>query len=96
MSQLRFARMPGGANTESLERAQQNFADFGAATRRSSALARSPFDDERRDPEWRPLDPAVDNIEEPRRGTAYADSYPVEDPTVLYYWRGTYWRRYAS
>jgi hypothetical protein len=39
------------------------------------------------------LDPKLDNIEEPRRGERYADTYPWRDPTVLYYWRPSYWRR---
>jgi hypothetical protein len=30
------------------------------------------------------------------RGTAYGDSYPWPDTTVLYYWRATYWRRVVS
>ena len=41
----------------------------------------------------RPVDVQRDNIEEPQRGQKYADSYPYEDTTVLYYWRTTYWRR---
>ncbi len=44
----------------------------------------------------RPLDFAHDNIEEPGRSTNYADTYPLDDTTVLYYWRATYWRRLAS
>jgi hypothetical protein len=96
MAQLRFAQMPGGANTESLERAQRNFAEFGASSRRARVVARSPLAEEPRDPQWRPLDPRTDNVEEPRRGTPYGDSYPVKDPTVLYYWRSSYWRRYTS
>ena len=44
----------------------------------------------------RPLDPAHDNPEEPQRNIDYADSYPLQDTTVLYYWRETYWRRLAS
>jgi hypothetical protein len=42
------------------------------------------------------VDPAQDNIEYPQRGTAYADSYPWPDTTVLYYWRSSFWRRLAS
>ena len=41
----------------------------------------------------RPLDLARDNVEEPRRGENYGETYPYEDTTVLYYWRTTYWRR---
>ena len=96
LAQLRFARMPGSANTVSLEEAQQNFADFGAATRRRVIEARTPLDEETRERAWRRLDAGRDNIEEPMRGVGYAESYPFDDPTVLYYWRGTYWRRFAS
>ena len=31
-----------------------------------------------------------------QRGIDYANSYPLNDTTVLYYWRATYWRRLAS
>lgn len=96
LAQLRFPRMPGSANAVSLEEAQQNFADFGAATRRHQLEARAPVEGETREHEWRPLDASRDNIEEPTRGVAYAESYPFDDTTVLYYWRPTYWRRLAS
>ena len=43
-----------------------------------------------------PVDAAKDNIEEPAAGIDYAESYPTDDPTVLYYWRSTYWRRLVS
>jgi len=96
LAQLRFPRLPGSANHVSLEDAQQNFAACGAAERRNVQSVRSPFETEQRDQEWRPLDPAQDNIEEPQRGINYADSYPLNDTTVLYYWRETYWRKRAS
>lgn len=96
LAQLRFPRLPGSANHVSLEDAQHNFADFGVAERRYRGAGRSPFEDEKREGAWRPLDSARDNIEEPQRGVDYADSYPLADTTVLYYWRSTYWRRLAS
>ncbi len=96
LSQLRFVLMPGSANTVSLARGQQNFADVGAAERRRANEARSPVEDETREPGWRPLDVAKDNVEEPCSGIDYSESYPTEDPTVLYYWRSTYWRRMVS
>lgn len=96
LAQLRFPRMPGGANGVSLERAQQNYATIGVAERRRLGEGRRPFDDEPRERGWRPLDPRRDNPEEPQRGVDYAESYPLDDPTVLYYWRSTYWRRLAS
>ena len=96
LARLRFARLSGSANAVSLERAQSNFAEFGAAERQKRHLARTPLDDEPREQGWRPLDSGRDNIEEPTRGVSYADSYPLEDTTVLYYWRPTYWRRVAG
>ena len=96
LAQLRFPRMPGSANTVSLERAQHNFVECGAAERRNSDHTREPVADERREEGWRPLDLERDNIEEPQRGIRYGNSYPLEDTTVLYYWRSTYWRRLVS
>ena len=96
LAQLRFPRMTGSANHVSLEEAQHNYQHLGVAERRYSGECRRPDADEARDREWRPLDFAHDNIEEPGRGVDYADSYPLDDTTVLYYWRATYWRRLAS
>lgn len=96
MAQLRFATMPGGANSVSLDEAQRNYLEFGVAQRSRLFEARSPVTGDERDPQWRPLDAAQDNVEEPMRGIAYADSYPVDDTTVLYYWRPTYWRRFSA
>ncbi|MGB1110469.1 MAG: CPCC family cysteine-rich protein [Gammaproteobacteria bacterium] len=96
LGQLRFPNMPGGANTESLARSQRNFNDFGAASKRTWEQSREPNELDDRDPQWRPMDGDRDNPEEPSRGVDYMDSYPVEDTTVLYYWRDTYWRRYSS
>jgi len=95
LSQLRFPRMPGSANHVSLLRAQHNFAECGAAERRNAPYARAPLEDERRDGQWRPIDPDQDNLEEPCRTADYARDYP-QDTTVLYYWRASYWRRLAS
>jgi hypothetical protein len=92
LSQLRFVDMPGAANHVSLSEAQKNYAAFGAAERRNVGQARDPVPGEVREESWRPLNRARDNIEQPRRGVGYADSYP-EDTTELYYWRATYWRR---
>ena len=96
LAQLRFPRMVGSANTVSLERAQRNYAQLGAAERLRVKEARKPIEEETREPGWRPLDARIDNIEEPQRGVGYADSYPLDDTTVLYYWRDTYWRRLVS
>jgi len=96
LAQLRFPRMPGSSNHVSLEQAQHNFADCGAAEKRNASMSREPLDSEKREPAWRPLDAERDNVEEPQRGVDYGDTYPLNDTTVLYYWRETYWRRLAS
>ena len=96
LAQLRFPTMPGSANHVSLDEAQHNYADIGVAERRHRGEGRTPLELDRREAGWRPLDPGRDNIEEPRGGINYADSYPLADTTVLYYWRDTYWRRLAS
>ena len=96
LAQLRFPRMPGSANAVSLENAQKNYVDYGVAERKNQGTTREPFESELRDKDWRPLDPGRDNIEESARGVKYADSYPLADTTVLYYWRPNYWRRLTS
>ena len=62
LAQLRFARMPGGANHVSLEQGQHNDVAFGAAERRHIGSGRTPLDIEPRESEWRPLDPARDKF----------------------------------
>ncbi|MDZ7751789.1 MAG: CPCC family cysteine-rich protein [Gammaproteobacteria bacterium] len=96
LAQLRFPRMPGSANGISLEDGQINYSSHGAAERRNRGTTRPPLEQEPREAAWRPLDARRDNIEEPRRGVRYGDSYPLADTTVLYYWRDTYWRRLSS
>ncbi|MDJ0862065.1 MAG: CPCC family cysteine-rich protein [Gammaproteobacteria bacterium] len=96
LAQLRFPRMAGSANALSLESAQKSYADCGVAVRKKRGLTRRPLEGEVRDAGWRQLDANRDNIEEPQRGIDYADTYPLNDTTVLYYWRPTYWRRLAS
>ena len=96
LTQLRFPQMPGSSNTVSLAEAQHNYRSYGASERRNAGNTRTPVDGESVEANWRPLDPSLDNIEQPTRGTSYADSYPWPDTTVLYYWRRTYWRRLAS
>ena len=39
-----------------------------------------------REPEWRPIDLTMDNIEIPEPGRDHGRTYPV-DRTVYYYWR---------
>ncbi len=94
--QLRFPTMPGSCNRVSLEEGQRNFLAYGAAERRYLGATRAPVEGEPIEAGWRPLDARIDNIEEPQRGQNYAETYPYEDTTLLYYWRATYWRRMAS
>lgn len=96
LSQLRFADMIGGVNDVSLKQAQQNYIAFGGCSRRKAMEAQAPIPGSRRDEQWRPINPATDNIETPRRGEDYSVTYPFQDTTVLYYWRPTYWRRLNS
>jgi hypothetical protein len=96
LTQLRFPLMPGSCNTVSLHTGQQNYRNYGAAERRNIGTTREPFAEERVEEGWRPLDLERDNVEEPKRGTKYGDSYPYSDTTVLYYWRATYWRKFSA
>ena len=88
--------MPGAANVVSLAEGQRNYAEFGAAARRDRDKVRKPVSGEEQERDWRRFDPERDNPEAPRSGVAYADTYPEADPTVMYYWRSSYWRRLVS
>ena len=77
LSQLRFPTVGGGANDSSLIEAQ-------AAYRRSRSQGLG--DGHGREPEWRPLDPSVDELERPEPGRDYGATY-AEDLTTYYYWR---------
>ena len=91
VSQLRFPRLAGGANRLSLLDAQRHFGHSGISDpSRTDLQPPGPFD--RRDPTWRPVDDAVDAIEDPVPGVDAGASYP-SDRTTLYYWRPTFWRR---
>jgi len=85
LSQLRFARTCG-ANHVNLIEAQTNFARFGNSDLGQLVRARRPNESEQRDPAWRPLDVAKDEIEEQIEGVDYGLTYP-KDMTELYYWR---------
>src|SRR5205814_8300431 len=91
LSQLRFPRTTG-ANHVSLIEAQKNYSAFGACERRVSEFVRPAAKSDNRDPEWRPIDASLDNIEEPISGVDYGTTYP-KDNTQLYYWRAIYWRK---
>jgi hypothetical protein len=94
VAQLRFPNMGGGPNYVSLIESQANFALFGAVERRLIGHVRPPGPNEPIDEGWRPVDPSVDHFEpfpDPRPESTYATEYP-RDPTVLYYWRPSFWR----
>lgn len=93
LAQLRFPTMPGISNTVSLLDAQQNYQRIGVAERKNIGQGRAALDDEAIDDGWRPIDPSIDNLEQPTAGEDYSTSYPWSNTTVLYYWRPTYWRR---
>ena len=90
ISQLRFVTR-GGASIPLIE-AQKNYAAFGAVERRFLRFVREPSPEDTRDPGWRPINPITDSIEEPVPGVDQGNTYPSH-PTVLYYWRPTYWRK---
>lgn len=93
---MRFVDMIGGVNDVSLTKAQKNYIEFGSCSRRKALEAQEPLPGKIKDSQWRPVNPATDNIEVPQRGEDYSLTYPFQDTTVLYYWRETYWRRLSS
>ena len=88
MSQLRFPRTRG-ANNVSLIEGQRNFARHGDSDPTHPPLGRPPGVDDARDVDWRPLDEARDEIEEPVPGIDYGGTYPADD-TELYDWRSPF------
>jgi hypothetical protein len=69
--------------------AQQNYRQFGAMEERFKLHVRSAAPHEPADPAWRPIDPERDSFEPISDQEA---PWP-DDPTVLYWWRTTFWRR---
>jgi hypothetical protein len=92
ISQLRFPRMAGGANRVSLIDAQANFAAVRQSDPGVLPWVRPAGAQDVRDPLWRPVDLAVDTIEDPIPGRDRGTDYP-DDHSDLYYWRPNYWRR---
>jgi len=88
--QLRFPDLAGGANGPSLIEAQRNFAAFGASDPRCPP-ARAPAPEDRRDPDWRPVDLWCDVLAHAEAGDRPAP-WP-DDPAHLYYWRDDFWQR---
>lgn len=93
--QLRFPSMAGAANDVSLIKGQKNYMEFGACKLRLKPHVRPLSENEPVENGWRPIDLERDAIENLVLGKEYDKTYPT-DPTVLYYWRPTFWRRNAS
>ena len=86
-AQLRFPTLADQTNWVPLAEAQRNYAQCGAIEERFAQDVRKPTDEDARDPEFRPID-ARDSFED----TPTEEGGPA-DPTELYYWRPTFWRR---
>jgi hypothetical protein len=80
--------LAGGANFMTLVDAQRSFSLIGAKGANRSAHTRAPGANDRRDPQWRPIDLLTDRFPD------WAAAAPVRAPAVdetLYYWRPTFW-----
>ncbi len=86
--QLRWPDWAGGANRPSLRDAQRNVARYGAMEERFVRDVRIPGDGDPVDDGWRPIGPE-DRFEPP----GVEERPSPADPTVLYWWRPTFWRR---
>jgi hypothetical protein len=84
-SQLRWPDSAGGANRPSLIETQAAFAEIGAIEPRLVPHVRAPSDDDARDPQWRPFDATLDQVEEHVSRVDYGMTY-ANDPTAYYYW----------
>lgn len=85
--QLRFPELADATNIMSLAEAQRNYAKFGAVDERLAGDVRKPTPEDAMDPGFRPIS-AEDSFE-----AAPSDEPGPADPTALYYWRPTFWRR---
>ena len=90
--QLRFPELGDQTNFVPLAEAQRNYAQVGAIEARFADDVRKPTDEDARDPDFRPIGP--DDSFEPTPSDDPADG--PSDPTALYYWRPTFWRRAAA
>lgn len=86
-TQLRFPTLADATNLMSLVDAQQSYAKLGAIDERFVGDVRKPTADEPLDPGFRPIAES-DSFE-----NAATDAEGPADPTELYYWRPTFWRR---
>jgi hypothetical protein len=85
--QLRFPELADATNIMSLAEAQRNYAKFGAVDERLAGDVRKPTAEDALDPGFRPI-AASDSFE-----AGPSDTPGPTDPTALYYWRPTFWRR---
>ena len=86
--QLEFATtLAGGANAMTLAEAQRMFADIGAKGASLTPHVRKPSPNDRRDPQWRPIE-LHDRF--PKWNAVHPERAPAADET-LYYWRPRFW-----
>lgn len=90
--QLRWPTLADGQpNSDSLLEAQRRFLEFESRQVGQELDGRGPKPGEEREPDWRPLDPDLDDFES---GPDDPGNVPhPEDPETLYWWRPTYFRR---
>lgn len=81
LSQLRFPTT-SGANAPLVD-CQRGYADPRSSERSTTSPEELGYV---RDPEWRPIDLAIDDLEQPLEGVDYGMTY-AGDRTVYYYWR---------
>lgn len=90
-SQLRWPTSTDGPNGISLIEAQRNFVEIGACDPECVVKVRKPTPGEEREPDWRRIDPELDDFEagpdDPRNLP-----WPSKGED-LYWWRPTYFRR---
>lgn len=82
--QLRFPLFAGRPNGMSLIDAQLNYSLLGAVSAAAAKTVHAVSSHDVRDPEWRPLDRDVDDLQDVPvdfDGLVFAD-----DPAALYYW----------
>lgn len=89
-AQLRFPQLSDQTNVVSLAEAQRNYAQFGAIEERFAGDVRKPTPSDALDAGFRPI-AASDSFE----ANPTEEGGPT-DPTELYYWRPTFWRRTTS
>ncbi|WP_081748841.1 CPCC family cysteine-rich protein [Nocardiopsis sp. CNT312] len=87
--QLRWPRMPGGANKASLYEAQRIFKEANPHLGETVEVVKNNFKHEVRDPGWRMIDFEIDDFED--YSSLHRDPWP-DDRTLLYWWRDSFWR----